>query len=228
MLRNPSLTICVAMQPAVLLGKGSKLADDRGLMARFLFVSPPRVVGTRDHSTDPPEIPAHVETRYRTELGKIARANLEVARKQRLMVRLTPEAQVAWRVWQNDLEKRRTEEGDLYVIRGWAAKADGFALRLSGLIAISGGSLTVTDSILRQATTLVEYFAAHAKVSIGAALASDDVRLAVRLLAWLRRRVERDIRSDTPATSTGTPDGHPGTPDGFLTPRMRGRGTRAG
>lgn len=220
MLRNPSLTICVAMQPAVLLGRGSKLADDRGLMARFLFVAPPRVVGTRDHSTDPPEIPAHVEARYRAKLGSIASANLEVARKSRLMVRLTPDAQVAWRAWQNDLEKRRTEDGDLYVIRGWAAKADGFALRLAGLLAIASDSLTVDAAMLRHATTLVEYFAAHAKVSIGAALADDEVRLAVRLLGWLRRRVERSVRSDTPDDASGTPDG-------FFTPRDAWKGNKS-
>ncbi len=220
MLRSPSLTICVAMQPAVLLGKGSKLADDRGLMARFLFVAPPRMVGSRDHSTDPPEIPGHVEARYRSELGNLARANLQAARLQRLTVRLSPDAQVAWRKWQNDLEKRRSEEGDLYVIRGWAAKADGFALRMAGLLAITDGSITVSEEVLHRSTTLVEYFAAHAKVSIGAALADESVRLAVRLLGWLRRRVERLVRTDTP-------DAEGGTPDGFFTPREAWKGNKS-
>lgn len=195
-LRRPALTICVAMQPAVLMGKGSRLADERGLLARFLYVAPPRVVGTRDHSTDPPAISEVVRTQYHDNLTTIAQVN-RVACRERQQLRLDPSARVAWRAWQQRLEVRRREDGDLFPIRGWAGKAEGSALRLAGLLAMTDGTMVVSAAVMERAFTLVEYFVAHAKSALGLTTATDDTRIAARILAWLERTTP-DASGDTP------------------------------
>lgn len=201
-LRRPALTICVAMQPAVLMGRGSRLADERGLLARFLYVTPPRVVGTRDHSDDPPPISEHARAAYHEALGALARVN-RIACRERQQLRLDGPARAAWRDWQQRLEVRRREDGDLYPIRGWSGKAEGSALRLAGLLAMTDGTMVVTPDVLDRATSMVEYFVCHAKAALGLTTATDDTRLAARVLAWIERTSDR--QTVTPLASGVTP-----------------------
>lgn len=206
---RPSLTICVAMQPAVLMGRGTRLAEERGLLARFLYVAPRRVVGSRDHSEDPPRISEVAQQNYHHNLTSLAEIN-RVACRERQQLRLGPEARAVWREWQNALEARRGEDGDLYPIRGWAGKAEGSALRLAGTLAMADGTMVVTAAIMRRAFAMMEYFEAHAKAAIGLTTATDDTRAAARALAWIERTM----------TQNGvTPLGGEVTPLRFLTHR---------
>lgn len=216
-LRQPALTICVAMQPAVLMGKGSRLAEERGLLARFLYVTPPRVVGTRDHSTDPPTISEAARASYHEALTMLAKVN-RVACRERQQLKLDGAARARWRSFQQHLETRRGEDGDLFAVRSWAGKMEGSTLRLAGLLAMTDGTMVVTVGVLERAIAMMGYFTAHAMAAIGLTTADVETRLAARVLTWIDR---------TTRPETDTPLGDGVTPLRFLTHRAMWKANRS-
>lgn len=187
-LRQPCLTICTAMQPSVLTGKGAELADERGLLARFLFVRPPRKTGYRDLANDPPEIPAEVAARWLANVRMLALAFR--AKPTRAVVGLGEEAREIWKGWRVRLEKKRQIDGDLSAVLTWAGKADGAALRIAGILWAAGFSGTghVTGHAMEGACRLVDAFSDHAMATLGLSCADLATRSAHAVLGWLDRR----------------------------------------
>jgi hypothetical protein len=135
-LREPALTVGLAVQPAVIEG----LADrpgfrGRGLLARFLYSMPRSIVGRR--RVDPPPVPAEVTAAY----GATVRALLDLPADRgedgEIVSRdlaFTPEAVQALLRFSADLEPRLAEGGDLEPVRDWAAKLPGAVARVAAIL----------------------------------------------------------------------------------------------
>lgn len=197
-LQKPCLTICAAMQPSVLTGKGAELADDRGLLARFLFVRPPRRTGYRDLSGDPKQIPPAVAAVYRDNV-KVLAQRCRATALPGLGIPLSADAREVWKRWRVALELRRRDDGDLARVLTWAGKADGTALRLAGLLWLAEPRQDSIDAAhMENATRLADALAEHAMATLGLSCADLGTRSAHAVLGWLERRgmhtfTERDI-----------------------------------
>lgn len=189
-LNAPTLTIGVAMQPSVLEGHGSKLANERGLLARFLYVTPPRVVGYRDLSVELAPVPHHVRQAYESKLSELVREGFLIKSTDPVVLELTNDARVAFKAWRASFEPRRSDAGDLAAVAAWAGKCDGHVLRIAGLLAAAEGAHAVSADAIRRALRILEALVTHAKTAIGLSQLDDGQRVAVRLLAWIRRRAE--------------------------------------
>lgn len=185
-LRTPALTICAAMQPVVLEGQGAKLADDRGLLARFLYVRPPTRTGYRDLRHEPPSIPAAVARRYHDRLVNLAETfSCEDSTDVELDM---GGGRAAFRRWRVHFEERRRDGAAWAPIGAWAGKAESHLLRLAGILwAADGADVKLGAEHVDRAGALVDALALHALSAIGTATAEPSVRLASRLLAWCSR-----------------------------------------
>ena len=197
-LSKPCLTICTAMQPSVLVGKGAELADERGLLARFLFVRPPRRTGYRDLRVDPEPVPVSITNAYRQHVLELTQAYRALERP--ITVGLSEEARDVWRAWRVSLEERRKVDGDLSPVLSWAGKADGAALRLAGLFWMASRSnvLHISGHAMEGACRLVDAFGDHSMATLGLSCADLQTRSAHAVLTWIDRRglvgfTERDV-----------------------------------
>jgi hypothetical protein len=201
-MKRPCLTICSAMQPSVLSGKGMELADGRGLLARFVFVKPPRRTGYRNVGALPKDLPAEANAVYRERLRRVTVAMRQ--RTEAFALSLSPDALVTFLSWRSTVEPRRRDGGDLSIVLGWAAKAEGLVLRLSALLwlgdgAGGDGSAAITAPQVSRAIRLFEAIAAHTLDALGSSVADAATKSAHALVQWLERnRVEvftvRDVR----------------------------------
>jgi len=190
-IRDPRLTICIAVQPAVLReAYKNRIARDRGLFARFLYALPPSNVGRRDFAAVPPPVPAHVQAAWEERLFEVAAGMQQL--EEPLVLHLAPAAVEMFRAWRADVEPRRDTTGDLASLADWAAKLDGHLLRLAGLLHVTHnpqGTQIGADTLAR-AILLTDYFTAHAMVAFDAMGEDDLATNARKVIDWARRRGE--------------------------------------
>jgi putative DNA primase/helicase len=136
-LNHPLSTFGLAVQPSIIeeLSQGSKRRfRGNGCLARFLYVIPASNVGHRD------VIRRHVisetaQSAYNSgiqtllKLPQLFRDGVEQPR----VLRLDREALRYFIGYQQAIEPKQAEGGDLHVIADWTAKLPGAALRLAGL-----------------------------------------------------------------------------------------------
>jgi replicative DNA helicase len=190
--RNPRLTICIAVQPSVIEG----LAQDRtmreqGLLARFLYSLPDSLVGSRETRLDA-TIPIAVQDAYAKRLTEMA---LFPAPEGDIpKIRLSPEARALWVELSNATEKRlHPKTGDLIDMVEWANKYPSTVARISGIFhCIDHGPMgDVSADTFARATRLGEYFLAHARLafgSMGKGVVEQDAEV---LLTWAERKASR-------------------------------------
>ncbi|MCZ7683896.1 MAG: YfjI family protein [Sandaracinaceae bacterium] len=181
------MTICVAVQPAVLREAfGNRVARDRGLFDRFLYSLPPSNVGYRDLRGLPPEVPPEVAGRWDVRLRGLANAMLEAG--EPLELPLSPAAREAFQRWRAELEPRQRTTGDLACVAGWAAKLSGHVLRLAGLMHVADPSAGAEVSVeaLGRALVLADYFTAHAMIAFDVMGDDETASDARRVLTWVR------------------------------------------
>src|SRR5439155_17232367 len=136
-LNHPLSTFGLAVQPSIIeeLNQGSKRRfRGNGCLARFLYDVPTSNIGHRD-VTRRHVISDKVRLEYHTgiySLLKIPAVMLSGIEQPRIL-RLDPEALLSWTAYQQALEPRQAEGGDLHAIADWTAKLPGAALRLAGL-----------------------------------------------------------------------------------------------
>ena len=187
-LSKPCLTICTAMQPSVLTGKGAELADERGLLARFLFVRPPRRTGYRDLSIDPTPIDATTLHHWRSNVQTLCQ-RFRATASPGITLELTDEARATWKAWRIAFELRCRDDGDLAQVLTWAGKAHGAALRLAGLLWLGEPRTPKIDAAqMEGALRLLDAFCDHAMATLGLSCADLDTRSAHAVLSWLDRR----------------------------------------
>jgi hypothetical protein len=175
---RPSLTICLTVQPDVLVGLGAnKAAVGRGLPARFLYSTP--VTGDVDVDAEP--APPELAEFYRDYVHALA-VRLHLL-PEPVLLRMSPEAVEAVQAY-----RRRVVRGGDGVVRDWTGKVDAHILRLTGLMHVAHGrplNEQVSAGAVAAAADLMDYFTVHALAVFDAMGADPDLDVARVVGAWL-------------------------------------------
>jgi hypothetical protein len=140
-LREPALTVGLAVQPIVLEGLADKPGfRGRGLLARFLYSIPKSKVGHR--LVDPPPVPTEVTAAYADTVRALLDLPADRGEDGEIVSRdlsFSPEALQALLRFSAELEPRLGDCGDLEGARDWAAKLPGAVARIAGVLALTDG-----------------------------------------------------------------------------------------
>lgn len=163
-IQRPTLTIIMASQPEVL---NRVMANDtfagRGLLARFLYCSPPSRLGTRKFDT--PDIDQCIADDYRALLNKLLTQSESTNRH---VFTLSPDA---YRVINDyfDLHESYLATNGQKIV-DWGSKYIGAVLRIAGLLHLASGydhSTQVTEATLTAAISIGKYLLAQAEYAYG-------------------------------------------------------------
>jgi Protein of unknown function (DUF3987) len=201
-LERPSLTICLAVQPAVIesLGESPQLRDF-GMLARFLLCIPTSLVGQRNHRA--PAAPQDVLDQYDRHVASLLK-------KSRLTEALEPPATRLLSIdlagfeelieAQQEIEPRIGEGGDLYPYADWMNKCAGRIIRIAALIhayrEVDDGveCNTIPVQTIKDARRLHNFFLDHAVAGLDRLGADPAVGAAEHLLAWMKRRKKSEFK----------------------------------
>jgi hypothetical protein len=192
-LERPALTIIVTPQTAILdrLGEHPDFRG-RGLLARFMFVLPPSLVGTRKYQNR--RVDPKAKARYAAVITGIL--NLPLPRPAEVpQLRLEGEALALWAKNADEIELAQADGGELETIRDWASKHAGRVARIAGLLhlvryAKSGEPWTVAIEVktVANAWEIGSYVTEHNLLAFDRIGTDPVVRMAKRLLEWIRRQ----------------------------------------
>jgi replicative DNA helicase len=183
--RNPCLTIGLTVQPSVIekLSETPELRG-RGLTARFMYSVPRSRVGRRDMRRIT-SVDHAITSLYASHLKGLA-ATLH-AYTDTITVSMSPEALETFVAWRQDLEDRRTPNGDLNIMVDWTIKLESTVARLAGLLHLAdggrhGGDINV--DVMERAIEVGRYWEAHARIAHELWLPDPVVANAARILRW--------------------------------------------
>lgn len=204
-LNHPLSTFGLAVQPAVIeeLSHGSKRQlRGKGGLARFLYCVPVSNIGQRD-VTQRRNISSATRRRYHEGIRQFLNIQPNVVDGVELprVWRLDDEAVLSWIAFQQGLEKRQGEAGDLSAISDWTGKLPGAVLRLAALChAVEQGvdNPTIPRSTLERILDLADLLVQHAVCAfsiMGTDQALSDARYVVRRIRaqGMKRLKQNDI-----------------------------------
>lgn len=187
--RQPALTIGVAIQPGVLRAM-AEIPELRelGVLARFLYALPLSRMGSR--AADPDPVPASLAHEYASKLCVLARS-LDAASPR--LIRFSAAGQHQLNDYAAILEPRLGEQGDLRPMADWAGKLSGAIARVAGLVHLAGRAQSawvekVELDTVDAAISVGDYAIAHAQAAFALMGADPVVELARRVLAWIADR----------------------------------------
>lgn len=191
---HPALSAILSIQPSVLDEIMSNTTmNGRGLIARFLYSTPPSRIGTRVFRTNP--IPPEVDAAYKNLIYQLmAQGSSEAVQT----VVLSPEAEALISDYFEEHERFLIGEGQ--GIADWACKYIGSVLRIAGLLHLANcekGQLEITVTVMRNAISIGKYFLAHAMYAYS--MMGTDLSIQKARFVWgrLKKKNVRTIkRSD--------------------------------
>ena len=188
--KNPALTVCLAIQPVVLrrLHRILQLRE-RGLLARFLFSMPPNNVGYRRTRTTP--VPYDVAKDYLMRMTGVATALAGWTDPMKLQ--LDPGALEKHTRFREAHELRLRPDADLGHITEWGGKLAGAVARIAGLLHVAWNEseahkYRIGEDTMAAAITVGGYLTEHALAAfsyMGADPVAEDARA---VLEWIRRK----------------------------------------
>ncbi|BDB41978.1 hypothetical protein MKCMC460_35990 [Mycobacterium sp. 20KCMC460] len=191
---RPALTVCLAVQPAVLAEvRADQRFDGFGLLSRLSIAQPRSMAGHRDPDAAVPT-PEHVSTAYTAALTDLARRLHERAGGP-VAVKFSPAAREEIADIQRRVERRLTGGGDLSGdMEAWGGKHVGRVIRAALLRHMAehgagGADKLVSAETVAAAWRIGEFFAAHTRAAFGVADTS-GVKLSdlAAALDYLRER----------------------------------------
>lgn len=199
-LARPALALALFVQPAAVaevLRDG--YARDRGLVPRLCLVAPASRMGMR--TLHPADVPPELLEWWGATLcrlldlpwpGRVILGATGPARSEAPphVLHLAPEAEAILDVLRADIERRIGESGDLRPICGYASKLPGVVARIAlTLEAMQDPAAEfITADTMRAACEWAPFLLAHFRAVLGDAAASDETKLARRMLAWCKHR----------------------------------------
>jgi len=191
---HPALTQGVSPQPDVLQGLTERPGFmGRGLLFRYLYATPRSWVGVRDNHTEAlSEDEKEGYERRLLALLNIPMPSTGASSHNPHVLYLNNDAHVIHAAFEDDIEPRLGEEGDLYPIQGWGSKLAGAVARLAGILHMArygpdGMAIPVEGDTMTAAVALGRYFIPHTQAAFAAM--GTDKRLTVtrRIIAWYKR-----------------------------------------
>ncbi len=194
--RNPALTVSLAIQPEVLRGLHSKSGfRGRGLLARFLYSLPPSLVGKR--KIDAPPVPRTIRTTYETyvdELLSLPWTTGSEGEKIAHELHFSDGARVRFLEFMKRLEPALARTGELGTIADWGGKLAGTVARIAGLLHVGNQVMAsmrweapIGQEVVERAIIIGEkYLIPHAKAAfgeMGADPSVDDARYILEIIS---------------------------------------------
>ena len=182
---HPALSAILSIQPSVLDEIMSNTTmTGRGLIARFLYASPPSRIGSRVFRTQP--IPPEVTAAYRSLIFRLMALPI-VADAQ--TVHLSEKAFDLMADYFQEHEKFLVGEGQ--AISDWASKYIGAVLRIAGLLHcadMEDDKAEVTASTMSKAIQIGKYFLAHSTYAYSMMGTDLSIQKAKFVLAKLKKK----------------------------------------
>ena len=182
---HPALSAILSIQPSVLDEIMSNTTmTGRGLIARFLYASPPSRIGSRVFRTQP--IPPEVTAAYRNLIFRLMA--LPIAGDAQT-VHLSEKAFDLMADYFQEHEKFLVGEGQ--AISDWASKYIGAVLRIAGLLHcadMEDDKTEVTASTMSKAIQIGKYFLAHSTYAYSMMGTDLTIQKAKFVLAKLKKK----------------------------------------
>ena len=189
---HPALTTILAIQPSVLDEIMSNTTmTGRGLIARFLYSSPPSRIGSRVFNSKP--IDPEISKAYRDMIFRLMALSMPEEAQPLI---LSADATEIMAAYFKQHEQYLTGEGQ--AISDWASKYIGAVLRIAGLLHAAdmteGGSPIITDDTLARAICIGQYFLAHSSYAYSMMGTDLSIQKAKFVLAKLKKKGAMTIK----------------------------------
>lgn len=196
--KNPALTMGLAVQPDVLRGLIEKPGfRGRGLLGRFLYSIPVSPVGYRN--TRPPGMPPNVRDTYCRgvqALLSLPWGTDSEGRPTAHVLRLSHDAEARFNEFEAWIEPQLRPYADLGSMTDWAGKLAGTVARISGILHMAGHvgtpapwSIPITIEAVDGAILLArDYLIPHAKAAFAEMGADADIEAARYLLDCIEKK----------------------------------------
>ena len=182
---HPTLSAILSIQPSVLDEIMSNTTmTGRGLIARFLYASPPSRIGTRAFRAQP--VPPEVSAAYRSMIFRMMALPVD---GEPHTLHLSEKAFDLLADYFQEHEKFLAGEGQ--AISDWASKYIGAVLRIAGLLHCADMEDTEQDvsaSTVSRAIQIGKYFLAHATYAYSMMGSDLSIQKAKFVLAKLKKR----------------------------------------
>jgi hypothetical protein len=161
---HPALTLGICTQPGALAELAAiPGANDRGLLARFLFTIPESNIGQRETEPVPADPTAHLA--WDANLTALILSMRDLA--EAVTLTLSPKADMLRQAVSADFEVMMAEGGRLAGLRDWASKAVGAMVRIAGLLHLAehltdGFERPISFETMAGAQMLIDYYTDHA------------------------------------------------------------------
>lgn len=194
---NPALSLALTVQPDVIHGLSDHVSlRGRGLTARVLYAIPSSLLGKRVPKQPP--VPRPIVEEYHRQMLRLWETTGCIGddlRPAAHLLALTTDAQRAFESFEEWIEPRLGEEGDLASMTDWASKLAGASLRIAGILhcathcaASRGIPLRVEEGFMSAAIYFArEYLIPHAAVAHALLGFDERIGKAKHVLAWIRR-----------------------------------------
>ncbi|OPX86078.1 MAG: hypothetical protein A4E53_03284 [Pelotomaculum sp. PtaB.Bin104] len=195
--KNPALTMGLAVQPDVLRGLMEKPGfRGRGLLGRFLYSLPVSPVGYRN--TRPPGMPAYIKDNYCRGIRVLLSlpwGTDEEGRPEAHVLRLSHDADVCFGEFEAWLEPQLKPYTELGNIADWTGKLAGAVARIAGILhmaehinSAAPWSIPVGVKTVEGAVTLArDYLIYHAKAAFAEMGSNPNIEAARCVLDWINR-----------------------------------------
>ena len=191
-IQHPALSAILTIQPCVLEEiMTNATMSGRGLIARFLYASPPSRIGSRSFTSRP--IPPEIEADYRSMIYRL----MALDRPDEPCT-LTPAPDATERIAEYFQHHERFLVGEGQAISDWASKYIGAVLRIAGLIHAAEmqpkGSTIITEATITRAICIGRYFLQHSLYAYSMMGTDLSIQKARFVLAKLRKKEIAQIK----------------------------------
>jgi replicative DNA helicase len=192
-MESPCLTISLAVQRDIIKEIGSnRQFRGRGLLGRFLYSNCRHQAGYRRRQKE--TIPDNVVQKYREHIRHLMELPLDTVE-----LNLSPDAQVAWNTFYDDVESFMQVGGRLYELKDWGSKLPGAVARIAGLLHYAeygqkGASKAIPAGIVNASVTIGRYFLEHALASFGYMREEPQIESAKKILEYLKQHMPKSFK----------------------------------
>ena len=190
-LNDPALTLILSAQPDVLKGLTQTSSfKGRGLIGRFLFLTPNSLVGSRAFRTSP--IPNDLKQAYAATIRRLITLPWRKNNQGKQLPYELHLDEKALRVWLNFAEKTEldlAEGGHLSSMRDWGGKLPGQALRLAALCHVTlhetPQNHLISETTMQATLQLARLITEHTKVALNLMGTDNAMECAKAILKWI-------------------------------------------
>ncbi|MBU6504061.1 MAG: bifunctional DNA primase/polymerase [Betaproteobacteria bacterium] len=186
---RPALSFGLMIQPGILAElAGVKRFRDSGLLARFLFVLPENLVGTRDVRARS-GIPEKLRADWEALVFSLLPRDASPTPGKPTVLGLSEGARECWLTFAEKVERNQGDGGRFESIADWSAKLPGAAARIATILELAlshGAAREVGVDCMWRGVRLASLLIPHAEAAfrlLGADAIEDDARA---LLRWIQ------------------------------------------